>query len=86
MRQFIKYPRNYVKATMTYKRRGRFLDSSDGRWVICKDQNFPAYYLVDKTKGANGYVLTESGAIRTWRNLKDVKEYIENGQSNRGVN
>ena len=75
MRRFTKYPSGYVEASMSYKRRGSFLDSSDGKWVICKDKNFPAYYLLNKL--THEYITTDSGAIRTWRNLKDVKEYIE---------
>ena len=75
-RKFTKYPSSYVKTSMTYKRRGKFLDSSDGRWVICKDKNFPAYYILDKT--THNYIETDTGAIRTWQNLKDAKEYIEN--------
>lgn len=79
-RRFTKYPSSYVRANMTFKRRGRFLDSADGRWVICKhekngrkDRSY--YYVLDKT--TQEYLTDDDGKLAWWYNLKDAKAYIE---------
>ena len=65
---------------MTYKKRGRFLDSSDGRWVICRLENSKfgegrGYFIFDKV--ANDYVKEDYGFTRYWIYLRDAKKYIE---------
>ena len=62
---------------MKYTRRGRYLDSEDGKWTICKDYVTGAYTLLNKE--THEYIKEKDGIIiRQWGYLRDVKNYIDN--------
>lgn len=61
---------------MKYKRRGRFLDSEDGKWVICKDLTTGTYTILNKE--THEYIKEKDGVIlRRFGYLRDAKRCID---------